>query len=153
MAPRTAIKNKRLLKIDKNYVPLPTNEGDEIYANGIFTFNISKMLEFIADGKLSAEMQPINVIQWFKTHVKGVVNEEYLPTVDVTKPVLQAEIRPTRFEIIDGHHRIEKAYRDSVESIESYVLKGEQLIPFLTTTQAYEAFIGYWNDKCREDNY
>jgi hypothetical protein len=100
-----------------------------------------------------AEMQPINVSQWFKTHIKGVVNEEHLPTVDVTKSVLQAEIRPSKFEIIDGHHRITKAYRDGVESVDSYVLKGEQLIPFFTTNYAYEAFVGYWNDKCREDNY
>ncbi len=153
MAPRTTVKNKkRLLKLDKEYTPIATDEGDEIYANGIFTFNISKMLEHIADGKLSAEMQSINVNQWFKTHLKGVLNEEHLLTVDITKPVIQAEIRPNMFEIIDGHHRITKAYREGVESVDSYVLKGEQLIPFFTTQRAYEAFVGYWNDKCREDN-
>ncbi len=146
---RVIMKNKkRLLKLDQNYTLLSTNEGDEIYANGIFTFNISRMLEYIADGKLFAEMEHISVGTWFKAHLKGSVNEEHLLSVDITKPVLQAEIRPNRFEIIDGNHRLTKAYRDGVESVDSYVLKGEQLIPFFTTKQAYEAFIGYWNEKC-----
>jgi hypothetical protein len=76
-----------------------------------------------------------------------------LLSVDITKPVIQGEIRPNKFEIIDGNHRITKAYRDGVERIGSYVLKGEQFISFFTTKQAYEAFVGYWNSKCNEDNY
>jgi hypothetical protein len=66
----------------------------------------------------------------FKTHIMGSVNEEHLLSVDITKPVIQGEIRLNRFEIIDGHHRITKAYRGGVERIDSYVLKGEQLISF-----------------------
>jgi hypothetical protein len=35
--------------------------------------------------------------------------------VDIRKPVIQAEIRPYRFEIIDGNHRMERAYIEGVE--------------------------------------
>jgi hypothetical protein len=135
MTPRAkaVIYINRLLKIDKNYSPLAVREGDEIYPNGIFTFNISRILEDIADGKLSVEMKEINVREWFKTHFQGSVNEEHLSAVDISRPVIQGEIRPNMFNIIDGNHRITKAYRDGVEMIDSYVLKGEQLVSFFTT--------------------
>lgn len=90
----------RKLKLNKNYKPLPTKEGDEIYPNGIFNFNISRILEYIISGKLKAEKEQIKVSEWFKTHFRGSVNEEHLPTVDVTKPVIKAEIRPGMFVII-----------------------------------------------------
>lgn len=67
--------------------------------------------------------------------------------IDITKPVLQAEIRPGMFEIIGGHHRLEKACRDSVEFIDSYKLKGEQLVPFFADVRGYVSFVEYWNSK------
>ena len=59
----------RKLKLDKNYKPIPTNVGDEIYLNGIFNINISKMLEHIMAEKLEAEIELIKVNEWFKTHI------------------------------------------------------------------------------------
>lgn len=137
----------RKLKLDKNYIPYPTNKGDEIYRNGIFNFNISKMLEHITTGKLDAKEEIINVSEWVKKHFHGSVNEEHLPSVDITKPVLQVEIRPGVFEIIDGNHRIEKASRKGVEFISSYKLKGEQLVAFFADVRGYKAFVEYWNSK------
>ncbi len=37
----------RKLKIDKSFKPSEVMDGDEIYPNGIFVFNISKLIEFI----------------------------------------------------------------------------------------------------------
>jgi len=139
-------KNRKIM-LDKNYIPLPTKEGDEIYPNGIFNFNISRILEHISTGQLDVEKELINVKEWFKTHFRGSVNEKHLPMVDTTKPVLQAEIRPGMFEIIDGNHRMEKAYRNDVEFVISYKLKGEQLISFFADKRGYEAFVEYWNSK------
>lgn len=51
------------------------------------------------------------------------------------------------FEIIDGNHRMEKAYRENVEFINSYKLKGEQLLIFFIDKRRYEAFVKYWNSK------
>lgn len=137
----------RKLKLNKNYMPIPTSVGDEIYPNGIFDFNISKILEHITAGKLDAKIELINVTEWFKTHNRGSVNEDHLPTVDITKPILQVEIRPGVFEIIDGNHRLEKACRDDVEFINSYKLKGEQLVAFFADVRGYKAFVEYWNSK------
>jgi len=137
----------RKFKLDKEYMPLTTNEGDELYNIGIFCFNISGILEHIMSGKLHIEKERINVKEWFKTHIRGSVNEAHLPTVQAGKPVLQAEIRPGMFEIIDGHNRMEKAFRDNVVFVNSYKLKGEQLLEFFTDKRGYDTFIGYWNSK------
>ena len=118
-----------------------------IYPNGIFNFNISKILEHIPAGKLEAEIELIKVSEWFKRHSRDSVNEDHLPTVDITKPVLQAEIRPGVFEIIDGNHRIEKACRNDVEFVNSYKLKGEQLVAYFADVRGYKAYVEYWNSK------
>lgn len=137
----------RKLTLNKNYIPLLTIEGVEIYRNGIFTFNISMILEHILAGEIEVEKELINVNEWFKTHINSSVNEDHLPSVDITKPVIQAEFRPGMFEIIDGKHRLEKAYRNSVEFVNSYKLKGEQLVAYFTDVRGYEAFAEYWNSK------
>jgi hypothetical protein len=67
--------------------------------------------------------------------------------VDVTKAIIQAEIRSGMFSIIDGNHRIEKAFRDGILFIYSYKLRGEQLIPYFMKLEGYEAFVDYWNSK------
>lgn len=61
-------KNRRI-KLDQNYSPIPTYKGDEIYANGIFNFSISRILEHIASWKLKVEEEKINVKDWFKLHL------------------------------------------------------------------------------------
>ena len=33
--------------VNKNFKPCPTEDGDEIYQNGIFKFNTSKLIEYI----------------------------------------------------------------------------------------------------------
>jgi len=137
----------RILKIDKTYVPAKEKEGDETFLNGIFHFNISRILEDIDSGILKIEQEQINVSKWFKRNCKGRINEDHLPSVDVSRPVIQAEISVGCFVIIDGNHRIEKALIDKVSFIDSYKLKGEQLLPYFANERGYKAFIPYWNDK------
>jgi hypothetical protein len=137
----------RKIKLNKNYQPLSVCEGDEFSPNGIFNFNISRILKDINTGPLQVEYEQIHVEEWFRTHGHGSINEEHLPTVDVTKAILQAEIRPGMFSIIDGNHRIEKAFRDGILFIFSYKLRGEQLIPYFMKLEGYEAFVDYWNSK------
>ena len=40
-------KPEKFLKADKNFTPLPVDDGDEMFHNGIFIFNITKMIEYI----------------------------------------------------------------------------------------------------------
>lgn len=57
------------------------------------------------------------------------------------------EIKPETYSVIDGNHRLEKAFRDGVEKIDAFRLKGEQILPYFTDKRGYEAFIDYWNSK------
>ena len=67
---------------------------------------------------------------------------------DVTsKPIILAEICPERYNVIDGHHRLEKAYKDGFETINAYRIKSSQHLPFLITEKGYTAYIEYWNEK------
>jgi hypothetical protein len=142
------LNNNRELRYIENYIPASASDNDEVFPNGIFHFNITRIFYNINTLRLEADTELIDVAKWFKTHIRGSVNEEHLPSVDVSEPVLQAEIRPGMFNIIDGKHRMEKAYRNKVEFVKSYKLKGEQLVPYFLEVRGYEAFVEYWNANC-----
>jgi len=138
----------RKIRLKKLYVPCPAKENDEIFRNGVFHFNISKILDDIHCGKLVVDKEYIDIKEWFKWHGHhSSLNEEHLPTVNIDSMIIQAEIRPGIFSIIDGNHRMEKVFRVGKRSIYSYKLRGEQLIPYFITEKGYQAFIEYWNSK------
>ncbi len=142
------MKKERTLKLNKNFVPCDVFENEEYYPNGVFVFNVTRIIEHIQSGQLVAEHEDISVPDWYKTQVASIViNEEHLKTVTLEVPVIQAEISPGRFNIIDGNHRLERAYRDNVQAINSFKLKAEQLIPYFRDVEDYRAFVAYWNDK------
>ncbi len=141
---------RRKIKINPSFTPCEAKEGDEIYPNGIFQFNISRILEDIESGRLKVIKEQINVREWFRTHDEGCINEDYMPFVELLKPVIQAEISNNRFNIIDGNHRMVKAHREGVAFIDSYKILGQQLPQYLITEYAYKAFINYWNSKLQE---
>lgn len=138
----------RKLKIDKSFKPPEAIEGDEIYPNGIFVFNISRLIEFI-------ESNPDLFIKE-KKHVKEIykyssnLNESHLEKVDITKPVIFGEIALGRYNLIDGYHRVEKARRLGVKEISFYKVNIDYLRRFFTSDEAYKAHIDYWNDKLKE---
>jgi hypothetical protein len=142
-------KNKsRLLTIDKNFKPAPMDDGDELYPNGIFMFNITKMIEYLKEHHDEIAPEIISVKASRNVFLKP--NEDHINTTDITIPIILAEISPGRYNVIDGNHRIEKAYRSNVESILAYKLSPEQHMPFLTSVKAYHAYIDYWNSKIKD---
>jgi len=123
----------------------------EIYPNGIFQFLISNILEDIDKGTFAPKMERINIDKWKKMHITSSrLDEEHLQGVDTKKPIIQAEIRIGKFEIIDGNHRFEKASRDGKKTINSYKIYGEELVPYFYTKLGYECFVKYWNSKLEE---
>ena len=132
------------LTIDNSFTPCPESDGDEFYPNGMFVFNISKMIGYIQ--KNPEVFVPEEVA------VKGLhkflsLNESHVDFVDISKPVILAEITPSRFNMIDGQHRVEKAHRLGIEIIQAYKLNVHQHIRFLTSRKAYESYVEYWNSK------
>lgn len=138
-------KNPLMLNIDNNFMPVSIDEGDEYFRNGIFVFNITKMLKFIIKNRSDVCCEDVSVKKYRKE--SSNINEGYLDFVDLTSPIILAEICPGMYNLIDGHHRLEKAYRKNIENIPAYKLKARQHLSFLTATEAYYSYIEYWNSK------
>ena len=144
--------NERLNKIkyDNSFIPTPIEKGEEYFENGIFVFNISKMIAAINANPQEYEKQKISVNAYRQT--KDNWNESYVNAAELSKPVILGEIRPGTYNVLDGHHRLEKAYRKGIAELEAYFLRPEQHIPFLTTQEGYAAYVQYWNMKIDDDN-
>jgi len=138
----------KMLKIDNSFTPCPTKSGDELYPNGIFEFNITKMLEFIQKNIDCITVEEVAVDNFPKEF--SSIDESHVDSVDISLPVLLAEISPDRYNLIDGNHRMEKARRIGVSSMTAYKLNVKQHINFLTSKRAYVTYVEYWNDKVRQ---
>ena len=135
----------RKLKKNRNFTPCPIDDGDEMYPNGIFIFNITKMTEYIQNNAERISCEEVMVKDFISSFSK--VDVSHLPSVDVSKPVILAEIAPGSYNVIDGNHRMEKARRDGVETIRAYRIGPEEYLKFLTTKEGYLAYVEYWNGK------
>lgn len=135
----------RKLKINKHFTPCPIDHGDELYPNGIFVFNITKMAEYIQNNNMVCEEVLVKDFSRGSSKTK----EDHVETVDVANPVIVAEISPGRYNVIDGNHRMEKARKMGMETIPAYKISPEQHMQFLTTEKGYLAYVEYWNGKLR----
>src|SRR5699024_11939696 len=98
-----------------------------------------------ADGRDTVD---INVEEWYQSHPwHATINEDHLPRVAMANPVIQVEFNPGMYKLIDGHHRMELAYRKGITKVESYTLSVEQWIPYFADVMGYEAFVDYLNSK------
>ncbi len=139
---------KKKLKINKNFKPCSVEADDELYPNGIFEFNITRMSEYLQKNPEAVPVETIEVcnIYWGTSSL----NESYLDTVDVSRPVILAEIAPGRYNVIDGNHRVEKARRMGMKNVPAYRVPPEHHMQFLTSQEAYTAYVEYWNNKLRD---
>ncbi len=136
-----------LLNVDPNFTPCPAAAGDELYPNGIFVFNITKLIEYIQ--KNPDDFTPEKVAVRDFPEGFSSINVSHMDSVDVSQPVILAEISPGRYNLIDGNHRMEKARQLGMNNILAYRLNVDQHIRFLTSKEAYISYIGYWNDKVK----
>lgn len=136
------------LKLDRSFAACPIDDGDELYPNGIFVFNITKMTKYIQENPSTFPCEELLIKDFWSGFAK--YNESHLGTVDVSKPILLAEISPGRFNVIDGNHRMEKARRSGMETISAYKVIPEVHLKFLTTEKGYLAYVEYWNSKLKE---
>ena len=113
-------KKPQLLSIDKSNRPALVNDEDELYQNGIFVFNVTKMTEYLCKYKDKATPESIEV----KKYRSGfaVLTENHIDKTNITVPIILAEIRPGGYNVIDGNHRLEKAYHAYVEYWNSKIM-------------------------------
>lgn len=123
-------------------------ENDELFRNGIFECNITKMQEFIYSGaSKNITIDKIKVSDLYSSYFH--IDQDHLQSVNIDKPVILAEIAPLKYSLIDGHHRIVKAHKEGIEYVLAYKVPVDQHIPFLTSMKRYEVYIEYWNEKIK----
>jgi hypothetical protein len=141
-------KPERIFKPNKKFKPLLVDEGDEIYPNGIFSFNITKMLAYMKDNPEIFILESINTEDYRKEST--AYDEHYIDSVYRTDPVILAEISPGNYNLIDGNHRVEKISRKGGGTIMAYRITPEYHMQFLTSQNAYDTYIEYWNSKVKD---
>ena len=97
------------------FAPCPVDDGDELFPNGIFVFNVTRILEHVARHPEEVALVQVSVgsfPRWGRP-----LADAHVEAADLARPVLLAEISPGAFNLIDGHHRLEKARRSDVETL------------------------------------
>ena len=138
------------LKLDKGFQPCPVEPGDEMYPNGIFEFNITRLLAFVQEHADRFPVERVDLSELPDYGSSANLDEQAVRSADLSRPILLAEIAPAQYGVIDGHHRLAKARRQSEVAISAYRLRCPAHLPFLTSTFAYEKYVEYWNDKVRD---
>jgi hypothetical protein len=103
------------------------------------------MTEYIQKNSADIRPEPVAVKDFCKEF--SVIDEAYVDKVDVSQPVIMAEIAPGRYNLIDGNHRMEKARRMGLVSLLAYKMNVERHMRFLTDKKAYITYIEYWNNQ------
>ncbi|MGN8769941.1 hypothetical protein ACTNDP_10400 [Paenibacillus barengoltzii] len=135
------------LIVAPNYSPIESFENEELYRHGIFEWNIPRIIKYIAKNECNILHSVIAVEKEFPS---GSLNPSHVDSVDLSIPIIQAEIIPGTFIVIDGHHRIAKARKNRVPQLKSYKLTVAQHILFFTSMKSYIAFVEYWNSKAHD---
>jgi hypothetical protein len=135
------------MRIDDYFTPCPVTTEDELFANGLFVFNITKMIEYVKENPDSVTLEEVAVSD-FSAGLSSI-NESHMGSVEMSQPVIVAEISPGRYNLIDGNHRMEKAFRMGIRNMLAYKLTPEQHTRFLTSKKAYIVYIEYWNSKLK----
>lgn len=149
----------RSISVEKNRNPVLPEDGDEIYCNGIFRFNVSAMLDWLAQNPLPVVEIPVRL--W---ETPSDVEDRYVNAADITRPIVIVEMAPdyrdfiadipesdwlTRgYVCVDGHHRLEKAKRLGLQTLPAVVLRMEQHYPFLYAGN--DQYVEYWNGKLKD---
>jgi len=137
-----------MLRVDEDFIPCPVADGDELFPNGIFVFNVTRMLEWIGRNQGEVLTEDVAVGEFFGEF--SSITESHMSSVTCDRPVVLAEISRGRYNLIDGHHRMEKAQRSGARRIPAHKLNVKQHVRFLTCKKAYRAFVEYWNSKLED---
>jgi hypothetical protein len=147
ISPSAPLRKPAILRLDRCFQPCFAEPGDELYPNGIFEFNITRLLAFI-HGHI--EQYPTELVEL--NHIpdyggSNSLDSAAIDAADLSRPIALAEIAPDRYNVIDGNHRVAKARREGLRCIPAHRLRCPEHVAFLTSTKAYEAYVEYWNSK------
>ena len=133
------------LKFKKSFQPVEIDDDDELFQNGIFVFNITKLLAHI--GANASEFPIENVLVGTLGITSSNLDDAAVLKADLGTPIILAEIAPGRFNIIDGNHRVERARREGAVTLPARRVGPDCHYRFLTSVDAYRRYVEYWNEK------
>ena len=101
------------LTMDEDFLPYPVADGDELYPNGIFVFNITRILVYVERNPTDVALVHVAVSSFPRWN--RPLDDVHVATANLALPVVLAEISPGNDNLIDGLHRVEKARRSLLE--------------------------------------
>ena len=136
------------LRISKCFRPCKIDEGDELFPNGIFVFNVTKLTSHLDSDQddFPVEDVPVSTLGLTSSNL----DEHTVRNADLSRPLLLAEIAPGRFNVIDGNHRVARARRDGITTLPAQRVRPKVHHRFLTSVESYQEFVRYWNAKVRD---
>ena len=136
------------LKVDRKFRPCEVDAGDELYPNGVFVFNVTKLLVHIEgnSGDFSVEEVVVDSLGLTSSNL----DETTVQNADLSRPILLAEIAPGSFNVIDGNHRVGRVRRDGIKTLPAYRVGPSVHVPFMTEVAGYKSYVRYWNQKIRD---
>ena len=146
-SPSEPLQQPAKLRLNRRFQACAAKPGDELYPNGIFEFNVTRLLAFI---RAHAERFPIELVELTEMPDFGPgehLNEAAILASDLSRPILLAEITPGRYNVIDGHHRLARARREGLRRMPVHRVRCPEHLAFLTSARAYEKYVEYWNSK------
>ena len=138
------------LKLDRTFQPCSEAPGDELYPNGTFVFNITRLLAFVETHPHAFPVGSVSLADIPDYGGADRLDAEAIRNADLRRPILLAEISPGHYNVIDGHHRIARARRERAGVLPAVRIRCPHHIVFLTSARAYKAYVEYWNSKCKD---
>ena len=147
VSPSALLRKPAILRLNPRFQPCSVEPGDELYPNGIFEFNITRLLAFIEARTQQFPTEFVEIVDIPDYGGSSSLDETAIDAADLSRPIVLAEIAPGRYNVIDGNHRVAKARREGLRGVSAHRLRCPEHVAFLTSTRAYETYIEYWNSK------
>ena len=131
-----------------NFYDFHNDDREEWFPNGIFNYNVSRLIRDLAADKTAKEANT----PWLNTAVRtsvpvteaiahchglGQMEEEHIQTADLERPLIFIEISPDSFNLIDGHHRLEKARREGIIALPAWMVDAHAAVRYLGSESEY----------------
>jgi len=157
-------KNIRTPIFPDSYIPHVPGSDGEYFVNGIFYFNITQMIDDIENDRCPYSAALINIPLWRSRSLECKMVDEHIEAADITRPIIIAEISPDKidfiqqidpddwqlrgYNLLDEHHRVEKAIRHGIEYLKACVLPMETHIRYMY--KGLPQYTEYWNGKMKD---
>ena len=141
-----------------DYYTFHTDDREEWFPNGIFHYNVSRLIKDLAVAdKGENERAP-----WINTAIKANISadesihffgrpaglkDEHIEAADLERPLIFVELGPDSYNLIDGHHRLEKARRKGIPELPAWLVDAHAAIHYLGSEMEYCRYVEYWNSK------